>query len=234
MRNSFLIIPLIALASCSSNQQTETKTADSSVTATADTMMIGTKICTFDSISKAEFEEVYKKNGCPEVFEGKNDDSTHVLIDSMQIVLHLQSGIDSVLTNNYEDESDNFINYSFIRSYNEINYWSFHVSMFEGGSFLIVNKKDGSKIWTWGEPLFSPNKNYFLCNSFDLESGFIPNGFQLYAVVNGKPVFQWEKQFNDWGPSRICWKNNDEIYIERSARGENGYSTRYSKVKIAK
>lgn len=232
MKKNCIIALLALFASCASNQQTERQFADSTSVATADTMMIGSTVYTFNAISQDEFEAVYKKNGCPQVFSGKNDDTAHVLIDSMQTLLHLQSGVDSVLRNNYEDESDNYIQYSYIRSFNEINYWSFHASMFEGGSFLIVSKKDGSKIWTWGEPLFSPNKRFFICNSFDLEAGFIANGFQLFTVVNGVPVWQWEKQFGEWGPSRICWKNNDELYIERSRRGENGYLVTFCELKI--
>lgn len=233
MKKYLLIATVALITSCATHENDGAVSTDSSATRTADTMMIGSKVFTFDTITKAEFEAVYKQNGRPEVFEGPNDDTAHVVIDSLQTRLHLQSGVDSVLISNYDENNyDNYIQYSYIRSLSEIPYWSFHVSMYEGGCFMIVSKQDGSQIDTWGEPLFAPNKQYFICNSFDLEAGFIANGFQFYTLSNGIPVLQWQKEFGEWGPSRICWKNNEELYIERSKRGESGYEVTFCRLKI--
>ncbi|MBV5347828.1 hypothetical protein JZU46_06405, partial [bacterium] len=85
------------------------------------------------------------------------------------------------------------------------------------------------------EPLYSPNRKYFICYSCCLETGFCDTGIQLFEIKNKTVKELWYKELSEWGPSKIIWKNDSTIYMEQFRILENGNSlSSYKSMKIIK
>jgi len=83
----------------------------------------------------------------------------------------------------------------------------------EGNGYMIVDRKSGSKVRTWGPPVFSPDRDYFISFQADIDAHYSNNGIQLFKIVNGIPELQLEYAM-DWGPTKVEWLNNKTFKLE--------------------
>jgi hypothetical protein len=222
MRTFTFLIPVLILVSCNSYNKPGNKEVGG-----RDTLMSGNTIYYLDSISEREFKTVNETNYKADDIE-VIDDTTHVKRDSSKIIFHLSNGVDSVLVNDTTDDWSKYIDYTYIESCKNMEYWLIGVTYYEGSEFLLVDRDDGNKVWIWGRPVFSPDNKYFVTYSYDLEAGYDPNGFQLYEIKDKKAILKWAKILEDWGPSDIRWKNDSTVYIEQWKFADESDSLNYT------
>ena len=92
--------------------------------------------------------------------------------------------------------------------------------LYEGSGNTLYNLTTGKDIEIWGHPIFSPDNKRFLCMSYDLEAGYVPNGLQIFKVSkNPKKEFEFDFQPDDskmtteYGPIDGKWIGNNSIQI---------------------
>ena len=86
---------------------------------------------------------------------------------------------------------------------------------YEGGDHILVSNKTGAieSIWN-GIPGISPEKNRFAIASKDLIAQYSPNGIQIFEIVSGNYIKQFQQEF-DWGPDNIRWLSNDTFIVDK-------------------
>ena len=228
MKNLGWVTLVLLVWSCSNSNK-------SALVSKPDTLVINNSVYLLDSIGFDKFRAVKTEKYDENEVETINDSNVRRL-DKLNLNFKLRNGQEMTLKND-TSESD-FIAYSFIESLQNIDYWFIRVSYYEGLSFLLVDKQTGEKIDIYGKPYFSANNAWFVTYSFDIESGFESNGFQLFEIRYGKAKLKWTKDIKDWGPSVIKWLNDSSVLIEQSRfstnSNESKVSLSYKKMKIIK
>ncbi|WP_440133092.1 hypothetical protein [Chitinophaga sancti] len=87
-------------------------------------------------------------------------------------------------------------------------------SYYESSDFLLVHPATGKQTHMWGIPHLSPDKQFVLCPSFDLEAGFNNNGFELYSYENGNMKLLGETDLQHWGPGQVKWVDAHTLEAE--------------------
>ena len=228
MKPYLLLIPILFFIGCTSKKKVDNKES-----VNGDTLIISKIVFNLDSISEKEFKTADKqsyKESDSEVIE----DTVNVKRDSLKLAFHLRNGADSVLINDTTEGWSNYIDYSYIESCKDIDYWLLGIGYYEGSQYLIVDRENGKKIWIWGMPVYSPDNKHFVTYSCDLEAGYDSNGFQLFEIRNNKAIHKWSKIIRDWGPIEIRWKNDSTLYIAqmRIDSKNNSQSYSYKSMKI--
>jgi hypothetical protein len=211
MKQILLIAAILATAiGCTSKP---TKAA--APTVKRDSLLIDNKTYYLDSIGEFDFGDVLDFTvDYPD--DETIDDTTNVTRDSINLVFKLRNGEQLVLANDTAENSDGFVVYNYLESYNQIDYWLIRTYYYEGGSYLLLNKNNGEKTWVWGPPIVSPDKKRAICCSIDLEAQFEPNGFQLLTIDNRKVTQTINVDLTHWGPSDVRWKDRNTIYFEQT------------------
>lgn len=247
MKNTLYFF-IFLLTSCSFKQTAKEAPATDSLIIILDTLVINNEVYYLDSIDAKEFESIYSllnnetKSIVDYGYKQRNetiDDSIHVSRNSGTLTFHLKNGADSILTDIpcvtddtvYNDMCEN---YEYVKSFDIIDYWLVRVDLWEGGHFLLVNKVNGEFTYIISEPLYSPNRKYFICYSCCLETGFCDTGIQLFEIKSKTVKELWYKELTEWGPSKIIWKNDSTIYMEQFRILENGYRLSYKSMTIIK
>lgn len=211
---SFTILLLVLLVACKSNQ---TNTTVDTVPAPAEVTVSNEEVIDnfpVDSISPDEFRTA-DSVAVVSPFTSVIDDSTRVFPDSLKIVFKLNSGADSVLRNNWDENGDGGIVFHYVQSCKDIDYWLVFISYYEGSEYLLMDKDDGNKIYVWGPPVVSPDKKHFITYSCDIEAAYDYNGIQLFEISGRKAILKWKKEINLWGPDEVRWKDDNTLYIKK-------------------
>jgi len=242
MKNTLYFFILL-LTSCSFKQTAKEAPATDSLTIVLDTLMINNEVYYLDSIDAKEFESIYSlldnETKCI-VDYGYNkgnetiDDSIHVTSNNEMLTFQLRNGlIDSCINDTTDGEE--YTKYSYIKSYNNIDYWLINQTFYEGDVYYLLNKQYGKYISLMSEPLFSPNKKYFISYTCALETEYVATGMQLFEIKNKTVKELWLKELTEWSPSKIIWKNDSIIYMEQFRILENGNNQlSYKSMKIIK
>jgi hypothetical protein len=135
------------------------------------------------------------------------------------LIFNLKSGKQKTLINNLSDD-DSSTDYIFQKSIDAIGYWEVLAYYYESLDYVLINQNDGDEIHVWGRTILSPDNQYVLCSSVDLEAGFIANGFQLLKMDNGKLVEQWSKELTEWGAEKLIWTKDNYILGEQVYRDD--------------
>jgi len=130
------------------------------------------------------------------------------------LLLPVENGEPVAMVNNKSD-GDDYAQYHYDSFLPEINCYCLIGSYYEAGDYILLNRSTGANIHVWGKPVISPYKTMLICPSFDIEAGFIPNGFQLFSNRNGKLENMGDVSFDKWGPGRVKWLDNDTVAIEQ-------------------
>ncbi|BDD08913.1 hypothetical protein FUAX_13450 [Fulvitalea axinellae] len=146
----------------------------------------------------------------------KNANAKGVRVTPDSIVFRLGNGSDAIFKNNDADDPDNylqndFVNYEFVKGY-----WPVFQGYYESKGVAMVNKKDGSVVNACNFPV-RLNDSLFVAMNFDLQAGFLYNGFQFFHKDSaGKLKMIHELEFNDWGPSNCRITPEGDLLIERN------------------
>jgi hypothetical protein len=244
-------IPLL-LISCNSNQPdskqpdkvtdtvisntvlVEPSTIIKTFTDKIDTIHIGKQVIELMPVDKNVFEDL----GVVEFNEPDDEiinDTANVKRDFLRLTFKLKNGTDTTLTNDTTELWSKYRDYQYLDNYDFMDYWLLSVTYYEGFSYMLLDKETGEDITIWSIPIFSPNREKFVCNSFDMEAGYNPNGLQYFRIENGKLVNDWNKELSDWGPSKVKWLNDTLIIVEQkimNPESDEFYSTEYKSLII--
>lgn len=189
----------------------ETESTDP-VEKNTDTLHIKKKVYYLNEISKKDFAKIPTTMGLKTSSALKNV-SFH---DSSSISFSFANGSDTIFTNSYEEGWGNYAVYEVKKNYSDINYWLVYVGLYEGDAMFLLNKQTGKVQWVYSEPIFSPNKKYFMTYSADLEAGYNSNGIQLFKIEGANIVELWTKDLDAWEPAEIKWQNDSIIAIKQT------------------
>jgi hypothetical protein len=222
MMKKYLFI-LLVLTSCVNKkpvpQQAVISTpAKSTEQAPMDTITLGSKTFLVYSMDESPFEsEPAVESDSAEVkLLNNNDGNGHVKRKGNDLIITADNGKTVVLTDKADDEKDgdSYSEYTYTGYLSDIKEYGIFATYYESMDFLLVNQVSSETIHTWGPPIISPDKKYFICSSYDLEAGFIENGLQLYSYLDGKITPVGEISLEKWGPGQIKWLDNKTLAAE--------------------
>lgn len=164
----------------------------------------------------------------------KNNLKTDSLVKRIPegLQFRLRNNTVKLLKENKQTDGDDYLAYTFVRTLDDVDQWLVMASYYESFDYVLVDQNDGTENHLWGEPVFSPDKKYFITSQVDLEAGFVPNGFQLWSAENNKPLRLWELIINDWGADKLIWTKNNFIIGEQTYRDEASGELKQRVIKI--
>lgn len=175
-----------------------------------DTFKIGNKLfLVYDLGADSPFEEESESADKP---EAKDE---HVTREGNTLTIVTENG-KTTLKNNLTDTYADYIKFTYRGYYPEIKQFGVSCSLYESGSFLLVNQVTGQNVRTLSAPIISPDKKHVICKSLDLEAGFEVNGIELYTYENDKLTKVGRTVFNkyEWGPGQMKWADNNTLIAE--------------------
>ncbi|WP_022826259.1 hypothetical protein [Hymenobacter norwichensis] len=84
---------------------------------------------------------------------------------------------------------------------------------YETGEWLLISEQ-GNTLVLWSEPLSSPDRTKLVTYAGNLEYDMMPTGIQLFQVVQGRLVLQWEHKETRWNPQRLFWQTNQQLCLQ--------------------
>jgi hypothetical protein len=174
-----------------------------------DSIVISENVYLFvHSIESSEFEYFnYIKNNYK-----KNDNN--ILTNKYYTKCVFLNGKSKIFKNNLDINDETYISYKFMGALVNIDYYLFEISYYEGGNYLLVNKKNGNEILLLSEPYFSIDSKYFACGATDCAYGA---GIEIYEVLPDdevKLIGSEIKNYN-WYPRSFKWNYKNELLIQK-------------------
>ncbi len=116
--------------------------------------------------------------------------------------------------NNLSDNGD-YIKYSFLGSFKNIDYFILRVQLYEGVYYLLIHKENGSEVKVLSEPVFSETEKYFAC--YNATCAGDDAGVQIFEVINKKKFELLSHEFknHNWDPSLVKWKGDNQLLFEK-------------------
>ncbi|MBW7912808.1 MAG: hypothetical protein H3C54_03705 [Taibaiella sp.] len=109
---------------------------------------------------------------------------------------------------------------------------------YEGGAYMLVNRKNGYNRQIHGKPYFSNNHKSFITVNVDMEAHYSFNGIEYYTVTADSIIQQFELDIANWGPAKAKWINDKNIILaqERMVANPGTYylTTDYALLTIMK
>lgn len=225
MKKHLALLWLVAMAAACDNNKPVVQTATDSAPAVAppaavagnialDTFMLGDKTCLVYKTTESPFEE-RSSDGVDEVKveEAVLTKDTLVRRAGDTLFLSMEKGEPVAMVNNNSD-GDDYVQYRYQKFIPEINSYCIYGGYYEALDYILLNRATGENVHIWGEPVLSPDKKHVVCTSFDLEAGFIPNGFQLFEYNNGKLENKGDVTLEKWGSNNVKWLDDKTLLAE--------------------
>ena len=114
------------------------------------------------------------------------------------------------------------VTYKYLKTIKLCNLVEIEATYWEWSRIFLISLNTGKQAEFWDFPNFSPNKKYIISTPGDLESGEMPNGFQLYKIENNELKLVFEKEIENWMPCEIKWKSDSTFYIKRAKHDKKG------------
>lgn len=183
-----------------------------------DTFQMGNKnflVYDMDPAESPFTEEPAIESDSAELTLLRHDINGHVKRLGDSLIITLENGRHIVLVSNaHPKHDDSYTEYTYTGYLPDIKQYGIFGTYYESTDFLLVDQTTGVTTHTWGAPIISPDKKYFLCPSYDLEASFTANGFQLYSYVNGTITPVGEIELGNWGPGQVKWIDNNTFVAE--------------------
>ncbi len=192
-----------------------------------DSLHIERKTLYFDSISSTDFEELKYNRSIG--LDTIPVDTNRIKIKHDTIFIITDSGKEVVFAND-TTYGETMVEYQYVKTLGELGMVELVATYWEWTRVFLVSFKTGNQAELWGNPHFSPNKKYMICYSDGLESGEMPNGFQLFNVENNEVELIFELEIENWMPDEIKWESDSTIFIKRAKLDQN-YNRKFDFVK---
>ena len=86
-------------------------------------------------------------------------------------------------------------------------------TLYEGGTYSLINDKSGKEIEIYGFPKPSPNSKMLFTSNPDVMAGFEYNGIEIYGFVKGKLEKLFMKEFENVEPHAPKWIDDETVEI---------------------
>ncbi len=219
MKSFFVLgsLALILLSSCNNNKPEEKSVEAKDSLPLLDTFSIGNKFFSVYPSTKEDFD----KFPAPPTFDSL--EKNNLLRDSAEAfrlgsVLVLNCGKHETMSfkNDTTEGYDTYADYTYRGKIAEINQFLILGAFMESFSYWLINPVSGDTTHLCGEPVFSPDKKYFICGNTDLIAGFVLNGFDMYEVNNKQIKAVGQQYIDKWGPEKIKWLDNASLLVQRN------------------
>jgi hypothetical protein len=224
MKKKYLVLLFLVITSCVHQTPVHKLAVISNPTAKPeqpiDTIEMGSKTFLIYAMDESESPFDYYSGVESDSAELKllnhNDGNGHVKRKGKKLIITADNGKNVVLTDKADIDTDgeNYAQYTYTGYLPDIKQYGVMATYYESMSFLLVNQVNGETINTWGPPIISPDKKYFICASYDLAAGVIQNGLELYSYLNGKITPIGEIGLEKWGPGQLKWLDNNTLAAE--------------------
>lgn len=134
------------------------------------------------------------------------------------LTLSLCQGTQKLLTYDQTENPDSSVHYEFAGTVPGANQWLVATTLWEGFYCLVVDRCSGHRQYTWGYPVPSPNRKFFIAAHSDLEAQYTPTGLQLWAVTPTGVRKIWQREWPedaDNGPDEVRWQNDHTVLIKQ-------------------
>ena len=185
-------------------------------------------------VGRADFcpPNIEESGGCPEYLEA-------ALIRQYPKLFVRQGGVLNVYLlngrvqhfkdtplNEKEDNIEKFVSYSLQEVFPEIGYALINVSVWEGGTYYLLNLKTGVQTDVGGEAVISPDKRRLAVWNVDIEAEYTANVLAVYRVTASDLVEEFRVSPDDWGADDVVWQGNGVIRFTRNYWGESDIEKR--------
>jgi hypothetical protein len=162
-------------------------------------------------------------------------DKDRVRREKNRLILKLANG-DSLIYANTDTDDEDYANYDYKGTIKELDYFILHGVYMEYWDYVLINAKNGKLVRVSGYPCLSPDKKKIATANFDLMAAFTFNGLEMYSVKKDSLTAEWKKDFDKWGPEKICWKNDSILYVKQKTYNEDKskIDSNYAQVKFKK
>lgn len=218
----YLILSLLSIAAACNNAGNNKNDVDSTKLKAAaviqplDTLVMGDKTFLVYPLDKLSFQPVPPNEVNADSIEKAMllRDSALVSFENDSLTFKLDNGQTTGLKNNKNDEGDDYAVYQYEGLLSDIGFFVLSGTYYEANDYVLVSKASGEFFHMRGEPVVSPDKKYILSPQCDLDAGFVPNGFELYRINNGKLELLGQADRDTWGPGKVKWVNPATIECE--------------------
>lgn len=183
----------------------------------ADTFMIADKVFRLkEGLTKSDFDELVSFAFDTSEVRNLLKDSALVKRSGDTLTFKIANGKKVTLADNKNTDGDEYADYDYMGYLTDIKHFVVFGAFYEWYNYLLISEKTGDTILLRGEPVLSPDKKLLVSGNLDLVAGFTENGFELYSVENATLKLIGKKELSSWGPQELKWKNNTELWVERS------------------
>lgn len=183
---------------------------------------------TIDDTTKVHFKSISKK----QYFSTKDDRSISfvklksIIKQNKSIFIKLQNNAYIELKDSSDEEKTDYVRFSYMGSFNNINFHLFTASYYEIGKCILINDSTGQKYEMFGEPKLSPSSKYFINASGIFNYDPFPNIIQLWNCSNGSLKLLFDFYPSDWVPEGIKWIEGNTVYfIQSFSKNINKYAS---------
>ncbi|MBI2723180.1 MAG: hypothetical protein HYX39_13485 [Bacteroidetes bacterium] len=226
MRNWPIILLFLSFLSCTHEDKTNNEFySEETVYGKMDTLKIGDQIYNYRTSN--DTNTLFKKLNLP-------DSTDNIFVDNCKefvtrkadsLFFKCDNGKIIKLVN---DRGEDYTVFLFVEYNHDINYYVVNQYQMESQNFILINKITGEPLKAISYPVVSPNANYFVCANSDLEAGFDVNGIEIYRKKNKAYQLAGLREFKDWGPDQLKWKNDTTLIIKGLQR--SGEANKFVKV----
>jgi hypothetical protein len=115
--------------------------------------------------------------------------------------------------------ASNQANYHTYRTYYAgIGYYLVAHYMYEGGQYVLMNRRTGRRQAVFGVPVPSPDSQRLAVANADLQAQYTPNVLQIWRVEPDRLHLEWQVQPDDWGAEDPRWITPDTLAFTRVRR----------------
>jgi len=128
-----------------------------------------------------------------------------------------------------EDERN--VAYEYVADIPAIRQWLVAVRLYEGGYYLLIDKRTGRRTRVWSPPAVAPDGQHFVCGNSDVLARYEPSGIQLWAVEENGLRRLWERQ-TEWGCTQPRWLDSKTILFEQDFFDNGDVDTRVVRLTV--
>lgn len=227
MKELTYLLTIILLACC--GQRSNSNSTGQTTALALDTLVTEDYILTFDSTDDFATTDIYgdlnyritltdsldnwgTKAAAIQSYLLKKSYQYFYVTDSTLVVM-LMNGTTKIFSN-INNENDDYKHYYFEHYFNKIDYYLISVSLYEGGYWILVNRKNGFSKVICGLPYISNDNKKIVSINSDLDAGYTFNGIELFSILTDSLRTEFRKA-TQWGPIDVKWVSENQFLIKR-------------------
>jgi hypothetical protein len=115
------------------------------------------------------------------------------------------------LFKNVDSDSDTFRRYQLKKYFPAIEYALLETAFYEGGTYDLINMRNGQQTNVDGDVVLSPDQQRFAVAHADIEAGYAPNVLSVYFITSNGLIKEFDIRPTEWGAEEIKWDSANSI-----------------------